>query len=80
MLVVNGATAAPEFVAYTDTFMSDGLVLARNVGYEDWVRRAAAIDAMAIPPISPISRTKLRYPPQLRPKEARKRYQATARI
>ena len=45
---------------YTDTVMSDGLVLARNVGYEDWVRRPAAIDAMAMPPINPISRTTLR--------------------
>jgi hypothetical protein len=40
--------------------MSDGFVLARKVGYEDWVRLPAAIDAMAIPPISPISTTTLR--------------------
>ena len=35
----------------------DGLVLARKVGYEDWVRRAAAIEPMARPPSSAIKRT-----------------------
>ncbi len=37
--------------------MSDGFVLAKNVGYEDWVRRPAAIEPMAVPPSSPISST-----------------------
>jgi hypothetical protein len=59
--------------------MSDGLVLARKVGYEDWVRLPAAIDAMAIPPISPISSATLRYPPQRRSNVARNRYQVTRR-
>jgi hypothetical protein len=54
------ATATPELGAKTDTLKSDGLVLARNVGYEDWVRRPASIDAMAMPPIRPMSRTTLR--------------------
>ena len=40
--------------------MSDGLVLARNVGYEDWARRPASTDAMAAPPIRPMSTTTLR--------------------
>jgi hypothetical protein len=57
---VNGGTAPPEFGTYSDTVMSDGLVLARKVGYEDWVRRPAAIDAMAIPPTNPIRSTMAR--------------------
>ena len=52
---VNGVTARPVFGAKTDTFISDGLLLARKVGYEDWVRRPAASEAMAMPPINPIS-------------------------
>ena len=58
--VVNGATAPPVVGTYNDTDMSAGLVLARKVGYEDWVRRPAAIDAMAIPPINPIRSTMAR--------------------
>ena len=42
------------------TSRSDGLVPARNVGYEDSVRRAPAIDAMATPPTSPMSRAMAR--------------------
>jgi hypothetical protein len=38
-------------------FMSEGLVLARNVENEDWVRRAAAIEPIPIPPVRPISNT-----------------------
>jgi hypothetical protein len=34
----------------TATVNCEGSVLARNVGYEDWVRRAAAIEAIATPP------------------------------
>src|ERR1700722_17096296 len=56
---------------------SDGLVLARKAGYEDWVRLAAATDALAIPPTSPIRSTTARKPPHRRPKVAVKRYQAT---
>jgi hypothetical protein len=39
----------------------DGLVLARNVGYDDWVRRADAIEAMTTPPIKPMRRVSMRY-------------------
>jgi hypothetical protein len=60
ILAVKGATAPPEFGTYTDTDRSDGLVLARKVGYEDWVRRPAATDAMATPPISPTNSTMAR--------------------
>jgi hypothetical protein len=56
----NEVVAAPEPGAKMDTVRSDGLVLARKVGYEDWVRRAASIDAIAVPPIKPMSRTTLR--------------------
>jgi hypothetical protein len=50
----------PELLAATDTVRSEGFVLARKVGYDDWVRRPAAIDAMAVPPINPVNRTMLR--------------------
>ena len=53
--VVNDVVAPPETGLKTDTVMSDGLVLARNVGYEDWVRRPASIEAMATPPVRPMS-------------------------
>jgi hypothetical protein len=56
-LAVSGATGAPEFGEKTDRVMSDGLVLAKNAGYDYWVRRAPAIEAMAIPPINPTSTT-----------------------
>src|ERR1035438_6421796 len=39
---------------------SDGFVLARNVANDAWVRRAAAIDAIAVPPIRPTSSTMAR--------------------
>jgi hypothetical protein len=39
---------------------SDGLVLARKVGNDDWVLRAPAMDAMANPPIRPMRRTTAR--------------------
>jgi hypothetical protein len=39
------------------TLMLDGSVLARNVGKDDCVLRAAATEPMASPPIKPISRT-----------------------
>ena len=39
---------------------SDGLVLARKVGNDDCVRRAPAMDAMATPPTSPMSKTMAR--------------------
>jgi hypothetical protein len=42
------------------TSRSEGLVPARNVGYEDSVRRAPAIEAMATPPTSPIRRARAR--------------------
>ncbi len=54
------ACAPMPFGEYTETVMSDGLVLARKVGYEDCVRRPAAADAMATPPVIPTSSTKLR--------------------
>ena len=52
----------PPLGLNTDTFMSDGFVLARNVGYDDWVRRAPAIAPMARPPTRPMRRTRDRYP------------------
>jgi hypothetical protein len=54
---VSEGPAAPEPVLYTVMVRSDGLVLARKAGYEDWVRLAAATEAMAIPPIIPIKTT-----------------------
>jgi hypothetical protein len=42
------------------TSRSDGLVPPRNGGYEDSVRRAPAIDAMATPPTSPTRRAMAR--------------------
>jgi hypothetical protein len=36
------------------------LVLARNVGYDDWVRLPASIEAIATPPVNPISSATLR--------------------
>jgi hypothetical protein len=41
---------------YVDIVRSDAFVLARKAGYDDWVRRAAAIDPMAIPPTNPMRR------------------------
>ena len=49
-----------ELTAKIETFRSDGLVLARNLGYEDCVRRPAAIEPMAMPPIKPMSSTSAR--------------------
>jgi hypothetical protein len=43
--------------ANTVRLRSDGLVLARNVANEAWVRRAAATEPIATPPVSPISST-----------------------
>lgn len=40
ILAVSGVTGAPEFWEKTDRVKSDGLVLARNAGYDYWVRRA----------------------------------------
>jgi hypothetical protein len=40
-----------------NTLMVEGSVLARNVGKDDCVLRAAATEPMARPPIRPISRT-----------------------
>src|SRR5579872_5974324 len=40
---VIGATL-PPLGAYTEALRSEGLVPARKIGYDDWVRRAAAID------------------------------------
>src|SRR5437667_7628781 len=62
-----------------DTLRSEALVLARNDGYDDCVRRAPAIEAMAIPPTRPTRSTMARYPPRRRPNVARKRYQTTRR-
>ena len=42
------------------TSRSEGSVPARNVGYEDSVRRAPAIDAMATPPTSPMRSARAR--------------------
>jgi hypothetical protein len=57
----NEAAGPPlEPAVYTAIVKTDGLVLARNVGYEDCVRRPAATDAMATPPIDPMRRTTLR--------------------
>ncbi len=64
-------TGAPEFAASRSSFLvrfgpwplrlrSEGLVAARNVVYEDCVRLAAATEPRAIPPISPISSTRVR--------------------
>jgi len=55
----------------------EGLVLARNVGNEDWVRLAPAIDPMASPPVSAMSRIRLRYVPRRRARVPRNRYHAT---
>jgi hypothetical protein len=60
IVAVNAGPGLPVEELYTVMVMSDGLVLARNVGYEDCVRRPAAIDAMAVPPINPMRRTMLR--------------------
>src|SRR5437879_507956 len=57
-----------------DTLRSEPLVLARNEGYDDCVRRAAAIEAMAMPPTRPTRSTIARYPPRRRRNVARKRY------
>src|SRR5205807_4506960 len=62
-----------------DALRSDALVLARNEGYDDCVRRAAAIEAMPIPPTRPTRSTMARYPPRRRRNVARKRYQTTRR-
>src|ERR1700722_3405297 len=62
---------------YVDIVRVEAFVLARKAGYDDWVRRAAAIDPMAIPPSKPTSRTMARYPPPGPPKVAPNRYQAT---
>ena len=43
-----------EIVSVGSTSRFDGRVPARNVGYEDSVRRAPAIEAMATPPTSPM--------------------------
>jgi hypothetical protein len=45
---------------YTAIVTADGLVLAINVGYDDCVRLAAAMDAMLTPPTRPISRATVR--------------------
>ena len=47
-------------------------MLARNFGYDDWVRRAPAIEPNAIPPVNPISTTIARpaEPPAERRAEA----------
>ena len=63
-----------------ETVRSDGSVLARNFGYDDWVRRAPATDANAIPPVSPIRSTIATYPPIRRPNVARNRYHATRQV
>src|ERR1022692_3774489 len=72
ILAVNVGRGPPPKLN-TDTVKSDGLVLARKVGYDDWVRRAAAMEPIAIPPLNPMSSTTLRYPLQRRPKVAGKR-------
>jgi hypothetical protein len=59
--VVNvGPGPPPVAGSYIDTFMSEGFVLARNVGYDDCVSRAPAIEAMATPPTSPMRATTVR--------------------
>ena len=62
-----------------DTVIVDGWVLARNVGYDDWVRRAPAMEPSAMPPVRPTSTTIARSPPTRRPSVVRNRY-ATTRI
>jgi hypothetical protein len=47
-------------VSFGCTNRSEGFVPARNVGYEDSVRRAPAIEAMATPPTSPMRRAMAR--------------------
>ena len=60
MLAVNEAPGEPYPALYTVNVRSAELVLARNVGYEACVRLPAAIDAIAMPPTNPISRTTAR--------------------
>ena len=43
---------------YTDTLRFDGLVLAKYVEKDDWVRRAADNAPMATPPTNPIKSTR----------------------
>ena len=64
---------------YTVTVRFDGLVLAKYVENDDWVRRAADNAPMAMPPTNPIKRTRTRQPPRRRRKLARNRYDATRR-
>ena len=59
ILAVNGATGPPALGTYTETVRSRGCAR-ENVGYDNWVRRPAVIEAMATPPVSPISTTTLR--------------------
>src|ERR1700722_10913986 len=59
------------------TLMVEGSVLARNVGNDDCVLRAAATEPMARPPIRPINKTTARYPDHRRRKVEVKRYHAT---
>jgi len=56
----------------------DGLVLRRNVGYDDCVRRAAATEAMARPPVRPMSKITLRYAVQCRANVEWNRYHANS--
>ena len=58
----------------------EGFVLFKNVGYDDCVRRAAATDAMATPPVRPMSRITLRYAPTRRTNVARNRYLAISNV
>jgi len=52
----------------------DGLTLANRAEYEDWVRRAAASEPIASPPIRPRSSAIVRYAPHSRRKVALNRY------
>src|SRR5579871_5492535 len=60
-----------------ETVRSDGLVLARNLGYDDWVRLAAATEPIATPPITPTRSTNPTSPAARRRAVEWSRYQTT---
>jgi hypothetical protein len=59
------------------TVKSEGFVLAKNAGNDDYVRRAAATAPIAKPPIRPIKSTSVRYPRTRRRNVAQNLNQAT---
>jgi hypothetical protein len=73
----DGPGPPSEVDAYTAIVNADGFVLARRVGYDDWVLRPAAADAIATPPIKPMIKAMLRYSVPRRLNVAVNRYHAT---